>query len=157
MIAVSYASFRNLFAKPAATSAIDGFLTWPAADATQVVSTAITTYATSFPITIDLAGADDSVAWTDEWHWYLGQNTEGTGNERFELQRYDTSATVSRSGRTRLALTASGSAELSVHSSTILDRMVRDMWIYAKKISTEAIYVLDVHRAMFANKSLTLP
>jgi len=157
MIAPNYASFRNLFAKPAATSAIDGFLTWPAADATQVVSTAITTYATAFPISIDLAGADDSVAWTDEWHWYLGQTTEGTGSERFELQRYDTSSTASRSGRVYLATTASGAAELSVHSASVLDRMVRDMWIYAKNIATEAFYVLDVHRAMFANKSLTLP
>lgn len=157
MIATSYTGFRNLFAKVAAATDIDGYLEWPVADATQVVTSAITTYATAFPISIDLAGSNDSVAWTDEWHWYLGQPTEGTGSERFELQRHDPSATVTRSGRVYLATTASGAAELSVHSASILDRMVRDVWVYAKKISTEAIYVLDVHRAMFANASLTLP
>lgn len=164
MIAPNYVHFRYLFAKLAATAAADGFLEWPVADATQVVSTAITTYATAFPISIDLtitdedpSGADDAVAWTDEWHWYLAQSTEGSGSERFELQRYDPSTTVSRSGRVYLATTASGAAELSVHSASVLDRMVRDMWIYAKNIANKTIYVLDVHRAMFANKSLTLP
>jgi hypothetical protein len=147
MIAPNYATFRALFANTA-TRANDGMLEWDGW--TIAMSTGITAYTVTFPISIDLAGSDDAAAFVDEWHWYLSVSNEGSGYERIQLVRYDPSDIVSRSGRVQIRLTAAGTAELQTHDTTWMDRFFRDSYLYAKKISDGEVYYADLHRLMFA-------
>jgi hypothetical protein len=147
VIAPNYSTFRELFGQGHA-EARDGMPAWPGAN--NIMDTGITAFTNTFPFTIDLAGADDAVAYVDEWHWYLCVPNEGSGNERIQLVRYDTSAYVSRSGRVKIKLTTAGTAELVAHDSTWMDRFFRDVYLYALNVDNEEIYFADMHRQMFA-------
>lgn len=151
MIAPNYTHFRNLFAYDVtSTYARDGMLEWPEGDVSNAI-TSITSFTQTFPISVDLAGADDAVAYRDEWDWYLQVPNEGSGNERIELRRYDTSTTASRSGRVRIYLTALGASDFTKHDSEWMSRLMRNVYLYAKEISSGEIWFCDVHRAMFAS------
>lgn len=148
-----YVTFRTVFAAPLTARAPDGMLRWPApGTVTLHTRRAPTSPFASFPVIVDLAGANDAVAYVDEWHWWLSQPSTATGNPYWSISYY-TDGTGTRSGRVRLGLTAAGSAIASVPSSENMDRLMRNVHIYAKRLSDNAIVWIDVHRSAFAGDS----
>jgi hypothetical protein len=105
-----------------------------------------TSYNFSFPVTVDQAGADDAVAWVDEWHWYLH---ESRSTPFFQLARNDTLPTT-RSGRVTLSLTAAGAAAHVTHDAATMDRMLRGAYLFAITTGGE-IFTCDLHGAAFAS------
>ena len=156
-ICTRYADFRNLFML-GETPAPDGFPTW---DYGRFAGTLVvySNWQLTFPITVALAVSDDAVKYTDEYHWYLSQPTELTA-PRMELQRYDNLPTGTRSGRVRIALTATGSALLAStdlgppHSSEAMNNFLRGCYVYAFDIANAQYYVLDMWRAAFVPAQL---
>lgn len=147
MIIGNYATFRYQFGT--GVIAVDGMRTFDVANTGSQIRP-FTSWNFSFPLTIDLAAADDAVAWVDEWHWYLQEARPLA--PLFQLARND-GTTTTRSGRVDLQLTAYGSTIHTIHDQAKLDFMLRGSYLYAKKLATSAIYSCDLHRAAFASAS----
>ncbi|NUP13745.1 MAG: hypothetical protein HOW73_47520 [Polyangiaceae bacterium] len=146
MIGADYVWFRTVFAT-SSDRGTDGFLVFPGHDETFKPATSPDL---SFPLAIDLKGSNDGSPYVDEYHWYLSDPSFPSGAPRLQLQRHDPSALASRSSRVRLALTAEGTAILDPQNSDNVDRLLRDVHLYAKRLSDNTIYWSDLHRCVFA-------
>lgn len=141
----NYVTFRTYFGT--ATIAPDGMAEFDYANVNGAISP-FTSWNFSFPVSIDLAGADDAVVGVDEWHWYLQEARET--QPLFQLSRDDRGGTT-RSGRVSLELTAYGTTAHTIHDWGKLNVMLRGAYLFALEISSGAIYVCDLHGAAFAS------
>lgn len=140
----NYATFRWYFGT--ATIAPDGMKTFDVANVVGAIEP-FTSWNFSFPVSIDLAGADDAVAGVDEWHWYLQEARET--EPLFQLARDDRGGTT-RSGRVSLELTAYGTTAHTIHDWGKLNVMLRGAYLFA--IDTGGnIFTCDLHGAAFAS------
>lgn len=156
MIATTYADFRNLFTDGSGFD-VDGLAVWPVGQLIEPQGTNPTqSWTDTFPITFAISGSNDAVSGVDDWHWYLSQPNTGSGDERLELQRFDTSALVSRSGRIKIALTAAGQAEMTAYtqSSKTMRRFYANVYLYVKDVQNDEIQMFDMSRLAFAPSSL---
>jgi len=141
----NYATFRWYFGT--ATIAPDGMKTFNSANVIDNIQP-FTSWNFSFPVSIDLAGADDAVTGTDEWHWYLQEARET--QPLFQLSRDDRGGTT-RSGRVSLELTAYGTTAHTIHDWGKLNVMLRGAYLFAFQVAGSRIFTCDLHGAAFAS------
>lgn len=156
MIVSYYADFRELFAASSAYDT-DGMRHWASEELQTAAVKPFSTWAVSFPVLFDLSGVDDAVPFVDEWHWYLSMPTESVSfaSNPFVLSRADTGA-GSRSGRVYIGLTAYGTSIItaSLQSASTMDKLLRDVTLYARNPGLAETYFWELHRCAFAPESL---
>ena len=155
MICPRFIDFRTAFQVTAGTD-VDGLPTWGPADDVLVAFRAFSGYAFTFPITVSTTSSDDAVAWVDEWDWYLSEPAMATNAPRFTLVRNDPSISVTRSGRVTLGLTAAGQAIVSTLSASSMDRLLRDVHLYAFDRTGLAVYWSPLHTCAFAPNAISV-
>lgn len=104
---------------------------------------------------IDLAGADDSIAHVDEWHFYVSDPSRASrGPGRWRAYRTDPDAglTSTRSGRVTLRLSEAALTQLLSGGTSAEDLAyaLRGVHIYALKIATGEVGWADLYRCAFA-------
>jgi hypothetical protein len=151
VIVIPYVDFRALFTSSAVV-ANDGHLTFEGFDETFRPFTNWE-FAAVTGVTMDLAGSNDAAAFVDEWHWWLSDPGAANGNPRWEIVRADPGGGATRSGRVTLRLTAHGVTLLPSQEADVMSALLRDVHLYAWRISASDVYWADLHRCAFAPAS----
>lgn len=159
MIITNFWDFRSLAAGPGAPLGPGGYPAWPVT-AVFPVAPPITTWQLTFPVEIETfnGGSADAVTGVDEFDWYLQEPCElvDFGAKRLELQEWtDELPTNSYSGRKRLALTAAGTAFLTVQDPRTMKALFEGVYLFARQTTPVSpnIYVYDLLRAAFEPNS----
>ena len=99
--------------------------------------------------------ADDSVAGTDEYDWYLSQRTDDPAKQYWLALDYNPGGGNTASGTISLVHSALATSELGVVDGPLPAQQYHDLLykvaLYVRRISDGAIQWLDLHKALTGN------
>lgn len=158
----NFTTFRHHFSVTGTPDPLTGYEEWPN-DYVRINS--FTTFnlprpitQPSFTVTVnpaspgDLIGADDAVAGTDEYNWYVAMRTDDTARQHLSVSQVANKSGTLQFGVTSVAEDLIPNVDGTTHLDEIdLHLLYRNVWIYVQRVSDDAVQLIELLTASAAD------